>query len=149
VVNQKWVDLFNDWIHNFGLLELKNSSRSYTWSNNQEQPIMAALDKLICNTKFEHSFPLAFVTARARVGSDHVPLILNFGVQEAKKPSLFRFEKWWLEQPDFKHLVEKVWNTSCAFDSAIDIWQFKIRLLRKKCNGWARNINADIKKKES
>jgi hypothetical protein len=65
-----------------------------------------------------------------------------------QKRRLFRFEKWSLEQPDFKHLVEKVWNTSCAFDSAIDIWQFKIRLLRKKCNGWARNINADIKKRK-
>jgi hypothetical protein len=50
IINQKWVDLFNEWIHGFGLIELKNSSRSYTWTNNQEQPIMAAIDKFFCNS---------------------------------------------------------------------------------------------------
>ena len=48
------------------------------------------------------------MTAKARVGSDHVPLVLNLGVTESKKSSLFTFEKWWLEQPDFKNLVKNV-----------------------------------------
>lgn len=30
IIKCKWVDLFQEWIHSFGLLELKNSSRSYT-----------------------------------------------------------------------------------------------------------------------
>ncbi|XP_066344398.1 uncharacterized protein [Miscanthus floridulus] len=76
------------------------------------------------------------------------PATTTVTLLEAKKPSLFRFEKWWLEQPDFKQLVAKIWSTSCAFDNAIDIWQFKVRLLRKKLKGWARNINADIKRKK-
>jgi len=88
------------------------------------------------------------VTAKSRAGSDHVPLILNFGCQETKIPSLFRFKKWWLEQPGFKQLVAKVWNTECAFEDAMDIWQFKIRLLRKKIKGWAININSEIKKQK-
>ena len=49
-----------------------------------------------------------YVTAKARAGSDNIPLILKFGIQEARKPSLFRFEKWWFEQPDFKQLVTNV-----------------------------------------
>jgi hypothetical protein len=36
------------------------------------------------------------VTTKSRVGRDHVPLIINFGIEE-EKPTLFRFEKWWLE----------------------------------------------------
>jgi hypothetical protein len=36
-----------------GLIELKNSTRSYTWTNNQSKPIMAALDKIYCTTNFE------------------------------------------------------------------------------------------------
>jgi hypothetical protein len=75
-----------------------------------------------------------------------VPLILNFNSGEKKKPNIFRFEKWWLEQPDFKELVFKVWNTACAFTNPLDIWQFKIRLLRKKAKGWSWNRNAEIKK---
>jgi hypothetical protein len=63
------------------------------------------------------------------------PLALGLPFFERKKPSIFRFEKWWLEQPDFRELVLKVWNTNCAFTDPLDIWQFKIRLLRKKAKG--------------
>jgi hypothetical protein len=145
-INQKWADLFKEMVNMHGLVELKNSARAFTWTNNQEIPIMAALDKILCTTSFEQKFPLAFVSVKARETSDHVPLILNFGIRERKKPSLFRFEKWWLEQVDFKELVFKTWATPCAFTDALDIWQFKVRLMRKKVRGWAINVNANIKK---
>jgi hypothetical protein len=131
----RWVDLFKDWINKFGLIELKSSNRSYTWTNNQEQPIMAAIDKIFCTNSFEQKFPLAFVSTRARAHSDHVPLVLNFNGNERKKPNIVRFEKWWLEQTAFKELVIKVWNIACAFTDPLDIWKFKIRLLRKKGQG--------------
>ena len=137
-----------DWVNKFGLIELKPSSRAFTWTNNQEQPILAAIDKKICTTNFEHKFPLAFVSTSSRASSDHVPLILNFGLEERRKPSMFRFEKWWLQQPDFKDLITKLWNTSCAFTDPLDIWQFKIRLVRKKVKGWALNINAQVRKQK-
>jgi len=107
---------------------------------------MAAIDKVFCSSNFEQKFPLAFVSTRARGHSDHVPLVLNLNCSERKKPSIFRFEKWWLEQPNFKDLVVKVWNTSCAFTDPVDVWQFKIRLLRKKTKGWSWNRNAEVKK---
>jgi hypothetical protein len=65
---------------------------------------------------------------------------------KGKKTSIFRFEKWWLEQPDFRELVIKVWDTPCAFTDPLDIWQFKIRLLRKKAKGWSWNRNVEIRK---
>lgn len=34
-VNFKWVDLFNDWINKWGLIELELRNRKYTWTNNQ------------------------------------------------------------------------------------------------------------------
>jgi hypothetical protein len=143
---KKWSDLFNEWVNKFGLVELKNSARAFTWTNNQEFPIMVAIDKILCTTSFEQKFPLSFVSTKARAISDHIPLILNLGIREVKKPRLFRFKKWWLEQPDFKELVAKTWATPCAFTDALDVWQFKIRLLRKKAKGWAINVNASLKK---
>jgi hypothetical protein len=145
LVNQKWVDLFKDWTNCHGLVELKNSSRSFTWTS-QEQPIMAAIDKFLCNNTFEQQYPLAFVTAKSRAGSYHVPLVINLRIDEPKKPNVFRFEKWWLNHLGFKEFVAKVWNTACIFTEPIEIWQFKIRLLRKKLKGWARNVNAKIRK---
>ena len=82
---QKWTDLFKDWMNHHGLVELKNSSRSFTWTNDQEQPIMAAIDKFMCSSSFEQNFPLAYVISKSRAGSDHVPLILNLGIEEKKE----------------------------------------------------------------
>ena len=101
---------------------------------------------MFCNIVFEQKYPLSFVSVKARAVSDHVPLILNLGCQEKKKQNIFRFEKWWLEQPYFKDLVIKVWNTPCAFTDPLDIWQFKVRLIRKKVKGWALNNNGEIRK---
>ena len=42
----------------------------------------------------------------------------------------------------------KTWNTDCAFTDPMDIWQFKIRLLRKKVKGWSINTDAAIKKQK-
>jgi endonuclease/exonuclease/phosphatase family metal-dependent hydrolase len=66
-------------------VELKSASRSFTWTNNQEQPIMAAIDKLLCNSSFEQHYPMAFVTSKSKAVSDHVPLVINFGIDEPKK----------------------------------------------------------------
>ena len=146
VVNHNWTSLFNDWINAWGLIEYKNSTRSFTWTNSQELPIMAAIDKIFCSTNFEQHFPLASVQAAARASSDHVPLILDLGLEVIKKPSLFRFEKWWLDRVDFHELVRSVWNKPCSFQNPLDAWQYKIRNLRKKAKGWARNVDAEIKK---
>jgi hypothetical protein len=45
---------------------------------------------------------------------------------------LFRFEKWWLDKPDFDNLFKSTWALPCPSVSAMDIWQFKLRALRKK-----------------
>ena len=48
VVNQQWVNLFNDWINRFSLLELKIAGRRFTWSNHLENVVMATLDRVFC-----------------------------------------------------------------------------------------------------
>lgn len=74
-----------DWINKYGLVELKPANRTFTWTNNQEQPIMAAIDKIFCTIDFDQKYPLAFVKAKGRACSDHVPLVLHFGIEEIKK----------------------------------------------------------------
>jgi hypothetical protein len=48
-INQHWANLFNDWINKFDLIELKSAGRLYTWGNNQDNLVMAALDRVFCN----------------------------------------------------------------------------------------------------
>lgn len=61
----------------------------------------------------------------------------------------FKFEKWWLEKDSFRGMVEKAWNTPCASRSNIDIWQFKVRTLRRMVRGWAANEIANLNKTKS
>jgi hypothetical protein len=46
----------------------------------------------------------------------------------------------------FSDLVKNIWESECPLDDPLEVWQFKIRLLRKKIKGWSRNIEAELKR---
>jgi hypothetical protein len=46
-INLLRVESFNEWINCWGLLEVKDPSRAYTWSNNQEVLVMTTLDRVL------------------------------------------------------------------------------------------------------
>jgi endonuclease/exonuclease/phosphatase family metal-dependent hydrolase len=74
-INLKFAYCFNDWINKWGPIELNPSNRKYTWSNNQENLILAKLDWIFVSTDFEMMFPLSRVLALAKGVSDHNPLV--------------------------------------------------------------------------
>jgi hypothetical protein len=61
----------------------------------------------------------------------------------------FRFEKWWLEKESFKDVIIKAWTTPCPFSKPIDLWQFRIRTLRRLTRGWASNEIAAMNKEKT
>jgi hypothetical protein len=146
-VNFGLVELFINWIDRWGLIDLKDPSRLYTWTNNQVNPIMATLDMVLVSTQWEAKFPLDRVTNLPRGVSDHNPLLLNIGDKDKGKSYTFRFEKWWLKTVDFEDMVKRCWNIDCPHSKPIDRWQFKMRNLRKKIKEWSRNVDAELRKK--
>jgi hypothetical protein len=44
--------------------------------------------------------------------------------------------------------VKKAWGTECPVNDPVEVWQFKIRLLRRKLKGWSKNVGAEMKKKQ-
>jgi endonuclease/exonuclease/phosphatase family metal-dependent hydrolase len=95
-VNRHWSFLFNDWINKHGLINFKICNKSFTWANNQDTLIMAAIDRILACTNWECHFPLTTVKALPRVGSDHTPLLLYTGENSPPLERMFRFEKWWI-----------------------------------------------------
>jgi hypothetical protein len=84
---------FNDWINTWGLIEIRDPSRSFTWCNNQEIPIMATLDRVLATTDWECIYPRANVTIFSKGVSDLNPLKINLGVTTSNtKDHIFRFE---------------------------------------------------------
>jgi hypothetical protein len=84
--------LFNEWIDRWGLMEIKDPSRAFTWSNNQVNPIMAILDRVLISVNWFNKYPMAKVTTLPKGVSDHNPILLNFGDMARCKNHLFRFE---------------------------------------------------------
>jgi hypothetical protein len=60
-------------------------------------------------------FLLPSIRAFPFLGSDHTPLLIDYGSNKVVVKKLFCLEKWWLSQPDFAPLVEKCGNTLAPF----------------------------------
>ena len=57
-INTSWAFLFNDWTNKWGLMEYNLSNRVFTWSNNQDNTIFAAIDRVFSSTNWDAHFPL-------------------------------------------------------------------------------------------
>ena len=82
----------------------------FTWTNKQDDPVLVNLDRILVSVSWENNFPLANAWSMTRVGSDHVPIILDDGVEGQGRPKYFFFEQQWLMQPGFCEDVENRWK---------------------------------------
>jgi endonuclease/exonuclease/phosphatase family metal-dependent hydrolase len=71
--------LFNSLIHFYELRELTMNGGLFTWSNNQEPPVLEKLDRILVTKEWEDLFPRAIVTKLPREISDQNPLIISTG----------------------------------------------------------------------
>jgi hypothetical protein len=51
-----------------------------------------------------------------------------------------------LERAYFKDVVLKAWSSPCPQSDPMEVWQNKIRSLRKMVRGWANNVIAELNK---
>lgn len=100
---------------------------------------------LVC-PDWEDKYPLALVYALEREISDHNPLILDTG-DHKNSPPIFRFENSWMVMEGFREFVVKNWNVP-YMGSSLDMWQQKMRHIRKKIRGWVLNANVAYRKKK-
>jgi hypothetical protein len=97
----------------------------------------------------ELKFPLLSVRALTRSGSDHTPLLLDFGsLAYSGKKSTFSFELSWLRQDGFIDMVKNECRSIHNEPTPIETWQKKIRHLRQFLRGWAHNISGELKKEK-
>jgi hypothetical protein len=121
---------------------MKILSRKYTWGNNQDNLIMALLDRVFITTCWDNLFPSSNVKVKPRLRSDHAPLVVETGAIKVPPKKQFCFEKWWSRVEGFDEVVSKCWLAPCHLQKSIDRWQFKIRNLTKQLKGWSINIES-------
>jgi hypothetical protein len=61
---------------------------------------------------------------------------------------MFKFELAWLFKDGFHEKVTDVWQPETKGSTSIEIWQNKIRTLRRYHRGWVKNINGVYKKEK-
>lgn len=73
----RYTDTFNAIIHANKLREIYIAGGKYTWSNNQENPTLEKLDRVLMTREWEIIFPAVNIHKIPREISDHNPLILS------------------------------------------------------------------------
>lgn len=145
-LHNKHTDLFNTIINANSLREIRISGGKYTWSNNQMNPTLEVLDRVLMSREWELLFPTVTLQKKPREISDHNPLIMNTDSQAPKKFLSFHFELSWLKQPDFYEKVKKIWDEPTRDHDALGRFLFKMKKFKKFFKGWGFN-QAGINKK--
>ena len=100
------VFLFNAILEQAGVRELDMNGRQFIWGNNMHNPTFEKLDRILCSTEWDGTYPLTQVTALTREKSDHTPLYLDSGDFQKTEP-IFMFENAWFMRDGIDELYRK------------------------------------------
>lgn len=137
--DNKFSDAFNSIINVHALGELHMVGGAFTWSDNQENPTLKKLDRILISDGWENIFPLTMVRKCPRASSDHNSLIVDTGENIEFKGKEFRFENSWIGHLEFKQRVaHALQSVGGAKDN---LSRFLLRLKKVKSSLKGRGIN--------
>jgi hypothetical protein len=58
----------------------------------------------------------------------------------------FKFELSWLKDPQFRPLVQEIWNKPCHAETAFDRIQMKLKKVKQFFKGWGFNKQGEQRK---
>jgi hypothetical protein len=144
--HNRFTDMFNWIINTFELRDLNLNGGMYTWSNNQADPTLERLDRVLISPEWEALFPLTNLRKTPRFLSDHNPLILCSDQEKNRKTKQFFFETSWVKHPDFIPKVKEIWGKHVIASSAVEKWGIKLNRVKKFLKGWGMNIRGHNRK---
>jgi hypothetical protein len=130
------------------LRELDLSGRQYTWANNLQSSTLEKLDRILVSMEWELKYPMVTVNALPRTISDHTPLLLNMAMSSQHTPHLFKFELGWLLKDGFYDMVTWIWQKERKGSTPLEMWQNKIRTLRRYLKGGQKTKMGLTRKKK-
>ncbi|XP_042942688.1 uncharacterized protein LOC122276858 [Carya illinoinensis] len=109
------IDEFNEFIDNYGFIEMKTVGSKFSWCNGQRGLAWSwsKLDRCLMNVVAANVFPNACCKYMARSTSDHTPLSFvfkNLGTRYG--PSSFKFQQMWVSHSNFLNVVKENWSAS-------------------------------------
>ena len=75
-LNRRLMGAFRATIDHLRLKEIKLNGCRFTWSNQQDNPTLTRIDRLLCTLEWDLLFPACFLHSLPSLMSDHTPLLL-------------------------------------------------------------------------
>ncbi|GLT65286.1 hypothetical protein SLA2020_377250 [Shorea laevis] len=107
-------NVFVDFVHSNGLVDLGFSGNPFTWSNKRQgiHNIKERLDRGLSNHEWIIMFPNALVTHLPATVSDHSPLLLSTNCDRPRLPKPFKFEEFWTRDLSSHTVIATAWSHS-------------------------------------
>lgn len=127
------MQMFNNFIEEWGLVDLPLRGAKYTWTNNQSSKVCSRLDRFLLLMDWLDFKAVSQETIPCS-GSDHVPVLLAINARDSG-PCPFKFELMWLEVAGFKELIKEWWmgfevNGSASYRLAQKLKMLKFRIIQ-------------------
>lgn len=118
-------------------MDLPCGGSLFTWSNNQEDPVMSRIDRFLVDARWCELYPNVHQFSVPRPVSDHCPIFLDSQI-DSWGPSPFRFELMWLEEKGFVELVQGWWQSFQVEGWAGYRLVVKLQMLKAKLKQWSK-----------
>ncbi|KAG2639909.1 hypothetical protein PVAP13_2KG050716 [Panicum virgatum] len=134
------VFIFNELISHLGLQEIPLKDRKYTWSNMQQEPLLEQIGWYFTSTNWISQYPNTLLLPLSKPTSDHIPCTVQIDTM-IPKANVFRFENFWVDQPDFMNLVKSTWDSEIRATNSVTKLTAKLKMLRKVLKKWSKGIS--------
>ena len=136
-LNRRLMGSFKATIDELGLKEISLNGRRFTWTNEQANPTMTRIDRLLCTPEWELLFPSCFLHSLPSLMSDHTPLLLH-GALDHFSNNFFRFENFWTKLDGFQEVVQAEWGKPANTTLPIKRFHIKMARLAKRLKKWRK-----------
>lgn len=98
-----------------GFFNLGFNGTAYTWTNKRftTNPTFQRFDRCLANAEWCMAFPATAIFHLPMIYSDHAAILAVLHSNTSRKPKRqFRFENWWLLEPDYNKTANESWIKS-------------------------------------
>nr|GFA35611.1 hypothetical protein [Tanacetum cinerariifolium] len=129
-------DVFNDFIHRSGLVELQMGGRRFTRIS-RDGAKLSKLDRFFVSSELINLRPNAHVVCLYCGLSDHCPFLLHVETHDFG-PCPFKLFNSWLDIPSLEVIVKKVWSTSLFDPRPNVVFQSELKALKLSIKSWCK-----------
>ncbi|KAM2031796.1 hypothetical protein TB1_039662 [Malus domestica] len=128
----------DDFMREMKLFDLDFNGPPFTWRGIRNGTLVEErLDRGLINKQWQDYWPNSSLIHGVVLGSDHCPVIVQGEPRGGRGKRLFKFEAFWVRDPECRSIVKNCWESPCAGGN-MEKWIRKINDCRSSLSRWSR-----------